>query len=390
MKKQLRFPGLIGSILLAFLVGFGLHMVLEENQSSASVIAEAEAQIKTKFIGEYDDQAVQDAAIEGMVSALGDRWSYYLSPEEYASYEASVQNAYVGIGVTVQQDEAQGKLEIKSVQDGGAAQKGGLQPGEWIVAVDGVSIEGKTVGEAKALISGEEGTDVTLTVQSREGTTREVGLTRSKITVIPVKYELLEQGAGYIQIQNFDSTASQYAKEAVGQLLDQGAESLVFDLRNNPGGLLKELLDLLDFLLPEGDTFRSVSYTGEETVYHSDESCIDLPIAVLINEETYSAAEFFAAIFQENGRGQVIGTQTCGKGYSQVPIRLSSGGAVVLSTAKYFTPNGVSLIGTGVVPDVVQTLTEEQNLALLQGALPKEADPQLQAALAALSSQKGS
>lgn len=387
MKKQIRFPVLVWAVLLAFLAGFGLHVALAGNQGSVSVIAEAEEQIKTKFIGKYDTQAVEDAAIESMVSALGDRWSYYLSPEEYDSYEASVENAYVGIGITVQQDESQGKLQIKSVQDGGAAQKGGLQPGEWILAVNGVSLEGKTTREAKALISGEEGTDVTLTIQDPGGTKREVVLTRSKITVIPVEYELLGQQTGYIKIENFDSTASQYAKEAVQVLMDQGAEGFVFDLRNNPGGLLKELLDLLDFLLPEGDTFISVSYTGEETVYHSDESCVNLPIAVLVNEETYSAAEFFAAIFQENGRGQVIGTQTCGKGYSQVPIRLSSGGAVVLSTAKYFTPNRVSLIGTGVVPDVVQTLTEEQNLALLRGELSKMEDPQLQTALMALGNQ---
>ncbi|MBQ1352295.1 MAG: PDZ domain-containing protein [Oscillospiraceae bacterium] len=380
MKKQVRFSAFISGILLAFLAGFVLHMGFAGILRPHSVIAEAEEQIKTKFIGEYDAQTVQDMTIESMVNALGDQWSHYLTPEEFTAYKAAVQNAYVGIGVTVEQKEDRGKIQIREVQEGGAAQKAGVQPGEWIVAVDGVSLEGKTMREARRLIAGAEGTDVTLTIQAADGTERDVVLTRSAMAVVPVKYEMLEQQVGYIKIVNFDSTSSQYAKKAVQALMDQGAESLIFDVRNNPGGLLSELLDLLDFLLPECDTFFSVSYTGQEVMYHSDENSVDLPVAVLVNQETYSAAEFFAAVFQETGRGQVVGVQTSGKGYSQVPIPLSNGGAIVLSTAKYFTPDKVSLIGKGVVPDMVQNLTEEQETALQKGSLPKAEDPQVQAA----------
>lgn len=381
MKRRVSLPAFLFAVVFAALAGFGFHMWIQTSMTQPSVLEEAKQEIETKFIGDYDAETLKDAAVEGMVNALGDRWSYYLSADEYDTYEASVNNAYVGIGVTIESRMEDFGVQIKRVQEGGAAYKGGLKAGEWIVAADGKSFDSLTLAQVKALISGKEGTNVTVTVRSQDGQQRDVTLTRSKIVVIPVKYQMLENHTGYIQIQNFDSTASQHAKEAVGDLMEQGAEKLIFDVRNNPGGLLTELLDLLDFLLPEGDTFISVDYTGGETVYHSDESCVDLPVSILVNEETYSAAEFFAAIFQETGRGRVVGVQTYGKGYSQVPLRLSDGSAVVLSTAKYFTPNRVSLIGKGVTPDVVLSMTDEQNVALVGGTLSIGEDTQLQAAL---------
>lgn len=381
MKKRVSLSVCLLVAAAAVVAGFGLHLWVQAAVLPAPVLEEARQQIETKFIGEYDPETLKDAAIKGMVSALGDRWSYYLSADEYSAYEASVNNAYVGIGVTIESDMEKGGLRIRKVQAGGPAQEAGLKAGEQIIAAEGKPFAGLTLAQAKALISGEAGTSVMVTVRSQDGGQRDVTLIRREIVVVPVNHQMLERQIGYIQIQNFDSTASQHAKAAVNNLMEQGAKKLVFDLRNNPGGLLTELLDLLDFLLPEGDTFISVDYTGEERIYHSDESCVDLPISILVNEETYSAAEFFAAIFQEMGRGRVVGTQTSGKGYSQVPIRLSDGSAVVLSTAKYFTPNRVSLIGKGVTPDVALPMTEEQNKALLDEMLSPGEDTQLQKAI---------
>ncbi len=387
MKRHVSIPVFFLSIVLAVLIGFGINTGLSLWHTQSSVLEEAKSEIETKFIGEYDETELKDAAVEGMVNALGDQWSYYLSADEYADYEASINNSYVGIGITIELEMDQGGMKIRKVQKGSAAEQGGIKAGEWIVAANGISFESMTLEEAKSLLSGEEGTKVEVTVRNQDGQEREVTLEYRKVVTIPVQYQMLEGQVGYIKIINFDNTASQYAKEAVTDLMEQGAEKLVFDVRNNPGGLLTELLDLLDFLLPEGETFVSVDYTGQETVYRSDEGCVDLPIAILVNEESYSAAEFFAAIFQEMGRGIVIGTQTCGKGYSQVPIRLSDGSAIVLSTAKYFTPNRVSLIGVGVTPDVVQTMTEEEKEALINETLPVEEDQPLQVAIEKLRSE---
>ena len=379
-KKQVSLSSCIVAVLAAALVGAWLTSVFQANRGILPIVDEANQVIQERFVGEYDEEHVRAGAVAGMVSGLQDRWSYYLTAEDYDAYVEAVNNEYVGIGVTIEAEEEK-RLRIISVQSGSSAQDAGLQPGEWIVAVEGESFDHLTAQQAKDRISGEEGTMVTLTILRSDGQQRDVTLTRKRVVIVPVESKMLEGQVGYIRIFNFDNTASQYAMEAVSELMDQSAKRLLFDLRGNPGGLLDELLELLDFLMPEGDLFVSEEYTGKTTVFQSDAACVDLPVTVLVNAETYSAAEFFAAVFQESGRGKVVGVQTYGKGYSQVPIRLSDGSAIVLSTAKYYTPKRVSLIGTGVVPDVVCTMTKEQDAALQSGTLAMEDDPQLQAAL---------
>ena len=346
-----------------------------------SVLAQAQTEIESKFIVEYDETEVQDAAISAMVEALGDRWSYYLPAEDYQSYEDSVNNAFVGIGVTVQWDTEQNGLTVQEVYEDSPASEVGIVAGDCIVGANGTSFEGLTASEAKAQVSGEEGTQVELTVQDEEGGTRTVQVTRREVKINPVSYQMLDDNVGYIKIDNFDAGASEQSIAAVEALIEEGAQSLVFDVRNNPGGLLTELLKLLDYILPEGPTFITEDYTGQEIVYESEASCVQMPMTVLVNEESYSAAEFFAAALQEADWGDVVGTQTCGKGYSQIPIRLQDGSALVLSTAKYYTAGRVSLIDKGVTPDVTVDLSDEEKTALLRGELEPGQDPQLQAAI---------
>lgn len=349
----------------------------------AAKVAEAETLIDSYFVGETDETLLGDGAVEGLIDAMGDRWSYYISAEEYQQYRENMDNAYVGIGVTIQRSEDDSGYEIKSVTAGGPAEEAGVQVGDILIAAAGESLAELDLTATKALVRGTEGTFVTLTFR-RNGEELTLEVERRSIETQVVSYELLDDGIGLITIENFDTNCARDAKIAVEKLVGNGAQGLIFDVRYNPGGMKTELCDLLDYLLPEGPLFYSYYYDGSSDVVYSDASCIDLPMAVLVNADSYSAAEFFAAALQEYGAAQVVGTATVGKGYFQNTFRLSDGSAMAISTGRYCTPNGVSLAGVGITPDLTVELEAEEEAMLYYGALAHEDDAQLQAAIALL------
>lgn len=319
-----------------------------------------------------------DNALSGMVSGLGDRWSYYITPDGYQSLVDRRANRYVGIGVTVDYSDERGLL-IRAVNEGSPAAQAGLAAGELIVAVDGQSVEGDARYEGVDLIGGQEGAEQVLTVLGTDGARRDVTLTLQYIPVPVVTGELLDNSMGLVTIRNFNTKASQELRETVNDLTARGAAALLFDVRNDGGGYLDELTDILDFLLPEGDVFRHDPRWGFSATTHSDEDHIDLPFGVLVNKETYSAAELFAAQLRETTGAPIVGEVTSGKGYSQNTFRLPNGGALGLSTARYCTGSGVSLIGVGLTPDITLSLSEEQAAQLSAGTLDPAEDPQIQA-----------
>lgn len=351
-------------------------------------LLEGMALVNTRFVGEYEKEEVLDSAMSGMISGLGDRWSYYLSPERYQAEQERRANSYVGIGVTVDYSSEEG-LTIQAVTEGGPAQEAGLTPGEIITAVDGQSIAGDKRYEATELIQGKENTAVILTLLGTDGESREAEVTRRSIETDPVSYEMLENGTGYIRVENFFRRSADQVKTAVEDLQNQGAKALVFDMRDNGGGYLDELIPMLDSLLPEGPIFRTRSRSGTEKIEESDAECVDLPMAVLVNGDTYSAAEIFAAELQEWGAAVVVGTPTSGKGYSQQLYPLFNGGAVGISTAEYFTGEGKSLVGTGLTLDREYHLSQTDEARRQAGGLPLEEDGQLRAALELLEGQEG-
>ena len=323
--------------------------------------------VNSRFVGEYDETQVVDSALSGMVDGLGDQWSYYLTEEEYEAQNQRRTNQYVGIGVTVNYESEDG-LTIVEVTEGGPAEAAGLQSGEVVTAVDGFSLAGEARYEGAERIQGEEGTTVTLEVLGTDGETRTVEVTRASLDSDPVTAKMLEGNVGYVALANFYDHSADRLKEEVTRLQEEGAEALVFDMRNNGGGYLSELTEMLDFLLPEGPIFISRDRAGNEEVTQSDASCVDLPMAVLVNANTYSAAEFFAAELQEQGVAVIVGEPTSGKGYSQQTFALPHGGAMAISTGAYFTGNGTSLIGTGLTLDREVYLTDEGD-AQLEAAL---------------------
>lgn len=347
-------------------------------------LAELENIIENKFIGDADMEQARDAAAAAMVDAIGDRWSYYISAEDYAAHLENKNNAFVGVGITISRQEEGNGYDILEVSPGGSAQEGGILPGDLLTEVQGQPTSEMTMEEVKRVVRGEIGTEVTLTVLRGEETLS-FTLERREIRVEVAKGQMLSGNVGYVKIANFNTNCADETIEAVETLLEQGAQGLIFDVRNNPGGYVDEMLEVLDYLLPKGVLYRDLDYLGNEGEERSDASCLELPMAVLVNEDSYSAAEFFAAAMQEFEWATIVGQHTTGKGHYQNTLRLSDGSAVNLSTGKYFTPSGKNLTETGgIAPDIVEEVDEETASLIYSEALEPEKDPQIQAALSAV------
>lgn len=367
--RKRRVPGwaivLITAVLtLAILIG-GVSLLLGRGGIS---LVEGWLLAKYAFVEtDADLDYALDQSLSGLVNGLGDRWSYYLTEEEYQRVTSNRANNYVGVGVTVNYEHEEG-LYVQAVTAGGPADGAGVVVGDIIIAVDGVSIAGDARESAVNLIQGEVGTQVTLTLLGEDGTQRDVVCIRRRLQSPSASGQMLEGNVGYVYLSNFYTGSASSFRSVVEELCIAGAESLVIDVRGNPGGYITELKAILDYLLPEGPVFMEVPRWGRQSVYQSDAQCIDLPMVVLVNANSYSAAELLAAQMRESIGVPIVGELTSGKGYSQITFPLPNGGGIGLSTARYCTGSGVSLIGTGIVPDVEITLTTS-------------ADEQLQAAL---------
>ena len=348
--------------------------------------SEISAYLEQYFIDDYDEDALADAAASAMVTATGDRWSYYLSAADYQSYEESMNNAYVGIGVTIVVDEEAGGLRVESVEAGSPAYEAGIEVGDIMLEVEGQkTIDLGTTG-TRNLVRGEEGTTVHLKFRRGEET-YECDVLRASIQTVVAESRMLEDSIGYVKINNFDARCYDETSACIDDLLEQGAKALIFDVRFNGGGYKDEMVKILDKLLPEGVLFQSEDYAGKKQTDTSDAACIELPMAVLVNRDSYSAAEFFAAALQEYHWAKVVGEKTCGKGNFQTGFRLSDGSLLNISIGKYYTPQGKSLTDIGVTPDVEIEYDDDTYAKLYYGQLSDEEDTQLQEAIGILTSE---
>ena len=376
--KLLYFGSYVLVALLATVVT--LTMVQLEIGLKPTKLRQLETLIDEKFIGEADPEKLADAAANAMVKAPGDRWSYYIPASEYESYREQSENAYVGVGITIQAAEDASGFLVLEVVPGGPAEEAGIQVKDLLIAVENTDIRSLSLAEVRDLVKGQEETYVSLTVM-RQGTGETLYVQRRKVKTPVASAQMLENDIGLVTIENFDERCAEESIAAIESLLEQGARKLIFDVRNNPGGYASELVKLLDYLLPEGDLFRTVRYDGQEHVDKSDADCLEIPMAVLVNASSYSAAEFFAAALREYEAAVVVGEQTVGKGYFQTTYQLSDGSAVALSIGKYFTPKGISLAETGVTPDAMVSVEEETAEGIYYGTLLPEEDPQIQRAV---------
>ena len=337
------------------------------------------------YIGEYDENVITSNAMKAAVESLDDRWSYYLTPEEYAVFLDVSNNRFAGIGVGVVTDKATGGMGVEYVYRDSAAETSGLAAGDVIIAIDGEDITGETINDMRARLSRPIGDSVDLTVLHPDGSVDIFTVVYSYVFTNPVSFELLDENFGYIAISNFDQGASDGFISAVEELIGHGADALIIDVRNNGGGRVTEMTGMLDYLLPEGEIFVAVSRDGVETITLSEPDMVDIPCVVLVDSNSYSAAEYFAATLSEYGYASIVGEQTSGKSRMQGTYNMPGGGALHISTDQYLTKNRVSLhdIG-GLTPDYQVALTDDEYMLFFSGELDKDADPQIQKAISLL------
>lgn len=336
------------------------------------------------FIGDFDLAEVSAESKRAAIRALGDRWSYYMTAEEFAASLARAANRSPGIGITAGIDEETGGMRVFSVLQDTPAMTAGLLGGDVILEIDGDDITHLRFEEMRTKLARPIGSTVELTVMREDGAIDVLTLLFSWIFRNPVSYEMLDDGIGYIAISNFDGESANNFIAAIESLIQQGAQGVVFDVRNNPGGRVAELTRILDHLLPEGEIFIAVDRDGEDIIT-SGPGMTEIYAVVLVNENSFSAAEYFAAMLREYEYAYIIGAQTTGKSRMQRAIELPGGSAIRLSTAEYLTKNRVSLYNEGgVIPDYPVDFTDEEFVALWHGTLENDDDSQLQKALSVL------
>ena len=372
---------MIGAVILTLVLALtgGLITLFALLGHDGMAVAEGFALTRLLFVGEADLKTAADDALFTMVDYTGDRWTYYLDEDWNKSNQMYIANQTKGIGVRIIAME-DGLLVADVVPDGGADQAG-IRKGEYFVAVEGMSLCGEDGWTNKNLIGGEAGTEVTLTVRNDRGEEREVRVLRGTWFDPPARGSMLQGEIGYVRLFNFNDGSKDAFCAEVEALLKEGATGLIFDMRQNGGGYVTELTEILDYLLPEGVVFRQKTSWGWSFKKKSDASCVDLPMAVLVDENSFSAAELFAAQLQESVGAYIVGEHTSGKGYFQYPFPLSNGGSLSLSIGTYTTGNGTSLSGVGLEPDKIVSLTDEEDAWLAARWLSAEEDPVLLEAL---------
>lgn len=341
-------------------------------------LREIDKLVADRYVDELDEQTVADYAAVGYMTGLGDKWSSYIPADQYEAYQLSSQGKGCGIGVTVISDTD--SIRVNLVYDDSPAAGAGIQKGEYIVGAEGKTVAADGADAVLDAIAGEAGTEVTVSVaETPSGAARELTMERAMVTQKMAWGQMLDGNVGYIRIENFHDGSAKQFQQTLDDLIAAGAQKLVIDVRHNGGGRVKEMSEMLDPLLPEGTIMTLRTKSGSETVYESDAEMIDLPISVLIDDQSISAAEFFAAALQEYERATLVGTHTTGKGRAQQTFELSDGSALNLSVEEYFTPKGNSLADVGIAPDIEVALTDEQAADFY--FLDPQDDPQLQKAV---------
>jgi len=388
LQKKDFWKGFGAALVLMAVVYFGgqflaqMNIALPFGMSTMAKIRQIEKALDTYYVEDYDKELAEELMYTGLAAGVGDPYTYYLSADSLAEQMEKNSGHFVGIGVEIYAGD-DGYIVVSSVTPGGPAEAAGILAEDKITEVDGESITGKTAADVSALVKGEAGTDVTLTIfRESTGEVLEKTVTRQDIQVKTVSWRMMEDNIGYIAITNFrENTYSQF-KEALDMLEAEGMEKLVLDLRNNTGGLVKSAHEIGEELLPEGIMVYTMDKDGNREDTLCDDVYNDVPLVVLVNGNSASAAEILAGAIQDTGRGQLIGTTTFGKGLVQRLFTLPDGSGLNVTIQKYYTPNGTSIHGVGITPDYEVELPEEY---AQQTNIPAETDTQLQKAVEVLS-----
>lgn len=386
MKHKEYAAGVLTGVLVVTLAVGGVKFVQQRqyngvlsDSSHVQKIEYLEKMIDQEYLGEVDNAEMAEGIYAGLVYGLGDVYSRYYTADEYAQETASTDGAYAGIGVSIQKNK-NGGVQIAECYEGGPGAEAGLQTGDVITAINDTDVTDMELSDVVSLIRENKDNTIVLTVfRENEEKSREISVDVTDVELPSVFGEMLDKKTGYIQITQFTGVTPQQYKDMFAELKDKGMERLVIDLRDNPGGLLTSVCDILREILPEG----LIVYTEDKYGNREEETCdgkhqLDMPLAVLVNENSASASEIFAGAVQDHEVGTIVGTTTYGKGVVQELRQLSDGSAVKLTVSNYYTPNGNSINKVGIKPDVEVKLASE---LLNKDEITHEEDNQLQKAL---------
>lgn len=329
------------------------------------------------YVDELDEGQVEEMLYAGMMAGVGDRYTYYLTEDSLDQYMENSNGNFDGVGIEVYSTQ-EGEVIISSVMAGQPAETAGMMAGDVIIGVDGEDMRGKVISDVAAKIRGKHGTEVTIQVLRRStGETLEFTMERTTVVLESVSSRMIDGTIGYISLTGFKENTYTQFKEALDALQEAGMKGLILDLRDNPGGLVKSVYEIGEELLPEG----TMVYTLDKNENRNDLKCdgeyLDIPLVVLVNENSASASEIFAGAVKDTGRGTLVGTQTFGKGLVQRLFTLPDGSGLNITIQKYYTPNGTSIHGVGIEPDEVVQLPEKY-LSTALTEIPAGEDMQLQ------------
>ena len=344
-------------------------------------------ELMESYYREIDEETLINGAIKGMMASLEDPYTYYYTSEEMAHHNEETSGAYHGLGILIQ-NNSDGRIEILRVYQDSPAEKAGLKVGDCILMVNDHRVSGasaQTLEEAVSLMKGEDGAEIRLQLL-RGSEIVNLSPICGSVSVSNVSWSVMDDAIGYINIFQFSGNAVSGFESAMEALQDSGVKGLVIDLRNNPGGILDDVVAIADHLLGKGTVVYIEDRAGSRTDYYSDDQYWDIPLAVLVNDMSASASEILAAAVQDLDRGTVVGTNTYGKGVVQTVISFEDeGDGMQYTSAAYFTPSGRSINGVGVAPDV--TVENENGYNAYSGEPKTENDAQLRAAVEILKSE---
>jgi len=361
-----------------------------DTSGSQATISDIESKLSSleELVNQYyyytdkvDMNVVADQIYSAYMNGLKDKYAAYYTKDEMTQRMESVNGSYCGIGAVVSQNDSK-EVVIVEPYENSPAEEAGLKQGDIILSIDGTSLAGMTLDSAVSLVKGEEGSTAVFKVK-REEDEFEVNIVRRQVDVPTVSSEMKDGDIGYIYITSFELTTTGQFTQAVDTLIENGAKGIIFDLRNNGGGALDAVVDMLDYLLPEGLVMYVEDKYDNRQNYTSDKECVneDIPMAVLINGNSASASEVFTGALQDYGRAKIFGTKSYGKGVVQNLIPLSDGSGIKMTIAEYFTPKGRNFDGNGIDPDEVVELPTEEEAYDENKVLKEEYDTQLNKAV---------
>jgi len=360
--------------------------IFKTDASKYYILNEIVEKLDKKYVEEIDEEKLIEGAAKGMVDAVGDEYTAYISKEDAESFETAIMGSFDGIGVYIGADTENNQIVVIAPIEGSPADKEGIKPNDIIIKVDDVEYNADSMDLAVSKIKGLPGTKVKLTIK-RDNEIIEKEVTRQTVKITHVETDVLNNNIGYVSLSSFDQGSSTEFKDKVNKLIDEEkVKGLIIDLRSNPGGILDEVVAIADYLLPDCEIVSTLNNEGKKIIYKSsDTQSIDLPIIILTNENSASASEILAGAIKDNNKGKIVGKTTFGKGTVQEVISLSDGSILKVTTSKYYTPSGEEINKVGIAPDVEVDISKEYENSL---DIPQNKDTQLKKAIEEINKMK--